>query len=69
MRTLPVSCDNCQADLVVPDGERDAVCPNGCPGVRLDLTPPEPVDLSGTILCGPKGCIHLGEIDTARTLF
>lgn len=41
IRILPVVCDNCRADFVVNDDDPNtAVCPNGCPGETLDLTPP-----------------------------
>lgn len=44
IRTLPVVCDSCRADFVVHDDDPNtAVCPNGCLGMRLNITPPEPL--------------------------
>lgn len=43
LRTLPVVCDTCGADLVLDTDTDLATCPAGCEGSELDCTPPPPL--------------------------
>lgn len=48
----------CERDLEITPGPlRNLVCPKH--GVIEELEPRLPIDLSGTIVCGPDGCSHL----------